>query len=271
MRSTVIVALVAGVGIAAAAFALRTSSVARATDTVQGPTGNITNVQDMNHLMKDPQYRETKRAEIHTRYAESDSQMAKDLGLSSDQLSQMVDLQTEFQMGVLDSLLPGGPLIRPDPAAAQATVAQQKALRNKLDADIATVLGAEKAQEFTQYMKSTPARHWVNQLQDSLLLAGDPLTAEQSKRLIAMVAAGQERHNNANDYAHFTAQLKSGATVRQIHDNQIQGDAQENASIVQAATSFMSPLQLSTLQKMLADDLDRTRQHLERSSAQFDQ
>jgi hypothetical protein len=103
MRTTLLVAFVAGAGIAAAPIALRTSSVARAADTVQGPIGSFTNVRDMNQLMKDPQYREQKRAEISSQLTESGAEVANEVGLATSQLRQLIDLETDYQIGILNT------------------------------------------------------------------------------------------------------------------------------------------------------------------------
>lgn len=260
MRSSMVVVFVAGAGIAAAALALRTASEARA-----ARSGQVRNLGDLSQLMKDPEYRETKRAEIRSKLAESGADVADELGLTTSQLRQLVDLETEFQMGILDSLAPSTPGTPPDPVAATATAAKQRELRSKLDADIVALLGAGKAQQFRDYVKSQPARRHVKQLQASLQLDGYPMTAEQSKSLIAAIAAEQERRNS--EIADFQAQLKNGAganrTLGAIRSAELEIDVQENARIVQAATPILSPPQLSRLQKMLADDIARRRLHLQ--------
>jgi hypothetical protein len=126
-------------------------------------------------------------------------------------------------------------------------------------------LGAGKAQQFSDYVKSQPARRQVKQLQASLVVEGSPMTAEQSKSLIATIAAEQDRRNT--EIADFQAQLKSGAganqTLNTIRSAELEIDVQENARIVQAATPILSPPQLSSLQTMLADDIARSRLHLQ--------
>jgi hypothetical protein len=91
------------------------------------------------------------------------------------------------------------------------------------------------------------------------------MTAEQSKSLIAAIAAEQERRNN--EIADFRAQLKNGAganqTLNAIRSAELEIDVQENARIVQAATPVLSAPQLSSLQTMLADDIARSRLHLQ--------
>ena len=106
MRSTLLIVFVAGAGIAAAPIALRTSSVVRAADTVQGPVGNITNLRDMSQLMKDPEYREQKRTEISSQLAESGAEVANEVGLTTSQLRELIDLETGYHMGVLDTFVP---------------------------------------------------------------------------------------------------------------------------------------------------------------------
>jgi hypothetical protein len=256
MRNSLLVVFVAGTGIAVAAFALRTSEV-RAADSDQLGTGNIA------IDMKDPGYREQKRAQIRSHLAETGVELAKDLDLTPSELSELVDLETEFQMGVYGSFVPSGPGKRPDPVASQASVAKQRELRIKLEADIVAALGAEKAQQFRDYVKSQPARQQVNQLQASLQLAGYPMTSEQSKSLIAVVATEQERLNS--ETAAFRVQLKNGGGANQTLDTlraaDLERNVQENERIVEGATPILSPAQLSALQQMLADDIARIRRH----------
>jgi len=236
---------------------------ARAARSEPAVKSNITNVQDLSQLMKDPEYREAKRAEIHSGYAKSAGDVANGLGLTTSQLSQLVDLETERQMGILDSLAPAlRPGTRPDPAAGRASAAKQQEVRSKFDADIVALLGAGKAQEFGDYEKSKPI---VNQLQASLKVAGYPMTVEQWKSLIGTIAAEEGRHNS--ELADFEAQLRDGAiayqTAYEMLSAKVEIDVQENARIVQAATPVLSPPQLSSLQKMLADNIARHRLHLQ--------
>lgn len=260
MRSSTAVVFVAGAGIAAAALALCTPPEARAAGSEQ-----VRKLGDMSQLMKDPEYREQKRAEIRSRLTESGADVANELGLTSSQLHQLIDLETEFQMGMLDSFAPSGPGSPPDPAAAKATVAKQQELRSKLDTDIIALLGTEKAQQLRDYVKSQPARRQVEQLQASLQLQGYPLTVEQSHSLIASIAAEQERRNS--ELADFHAQLQNGAGANQTLDAvlaaELEIDVRENARIVQAATPALSAEQLSSLQKMLADAIAARRHHLQ--------
>jgi hypothetical protein len=250
---------VASAGIATAATALRTSSEARAAGSEPIRFG------DMSQLMKDPAYREQKRAEISSKLAESGAEVADELGLTTSQLRQLIDLETNFQMGVLDSFVPSGPGHPPDHEAALASVEKQRELKNKLDADIVALLGAEKAQQFKTYVKSQPARRQVKQLQASLVVEGSPMTAEQQKSLIAKIAAEQE--NRDSEVAAYQAQLRNGGganrTWQEIRSGEVDIDEQANARIVYAATTVLSPPQLSSLQKMLADDIARSRLHLQ--------
>jgi hypothetical protein len=259
MRTTLLIVFVAGAGIAAAAIAMRTSSEARAAGSEPVMLG------DMSQLMKDPEYRELKRAEISSRLAESGAEVANELGLTTSQLHQLIDLETNFNMGVLDSFVPSSLGHPPDHAAALASVAKQRELKSKLDADIVALLGAEKGQQFKAYVKSQPARQQVKQFQASLVVEGSPMTAEQSKSLIATIAAEQERRDS--EIADFHAQLKNGAGANQtfnaIRSAELDIDEQESARIVEAASTVLSPPQLSSLQKMLADDIARSRLHLQ--------
>jgi hypothetical protein len=148
MRTTLLIVFVAAAGIAAATIALRTSSEARAAGSEPVRLG------DMSQLMKDPEYRELKRSEISSTLAESGADVANELGLTPSQLRQLIDLETNFQMGVLDSFVPSGPGHPPDHATAQAVVAKQKELRSQLDAGVVALLGAGKAQQFSDSVKS---------------------------------------------------------------------------------------------------------------------
>jgi len=265
MRTTLLIVFVAGAGIASALTSLRASPVARAADTVQGPVGNITNVRDLSELRKDPEYREQKRAEVISKLAESGADVANEVGLTTSQLRQLIDLEADYQMGVLDSFVPSGPGIRPDPEAAQGSVAKQRELKSKLDANIIALLGAEKALLFQVYVKSQPARRQVKELQASLVVEGAPMTAEQQKSLIATITAEQERRNS--EAAAYKAQLKNGAgankTLYDIRSVELDIDEQANARIVQAATAVLSPAQLGSLQKLLAEPIARGRLHLQ--------
>lgn len=101
MRSSRVIVLAAGAGIAAATLVWRTEVRAAGSEQVR--------LGDMSQLMKDPAYRELKRAEISSKLAESAADVANELGLTTSELRQLIDLETNFQMGVLDSFIPSSP------------------------------------------------------------------------------------------------------------------------------------------------------------------
>jgi hypothetical protein len=261
MRTTLLMAFVAGAGIAAAAVTLRTSSAVRAAGSAPTPIFG-----DMSQLMKDPVYREQKRAEISAKLTETGDEVASEVGLTTSQLRQLIDLETNFQMGVFDTFVPAPPLgQRMDPAKSSAAVEQQKELRSELDTEIVTLLGVEKAQRLKDYVKSQPARRQVKQLQVSLVAEGSPMTADQQRSLIATMTSEQERRDS--EVAAYHAKLKNdGRTNKTVYDTisgELDIDEQANARIVQTATPDLSPTQLSSLQKMLADPIPRGRLHLQ--------
>lgn len=105
----------------------------------------------------------------------------------------------------------------------------------------------------------------VKQVQASLVAEGCPMTAEQQKSLITSIAAEQVRRDS--EVAAYQAHLKNGSganmTLAAIRSAELEIDEQESARIVQDATPVLSPPQLSSLQKMLADDIGRNRLHLQ--------
>jgi hypothetical protein len=84
-----------------------------------------------------------------------------------------------------------------------------------------------------------------------------------------VVAAEQERQKS--ELAESRALLKRDAGANQtllaIRTVDVERDVQGNARIVQGATPILSPPQLSALQKMLADDIARSRLHLQENAA----
>jgi hypothetical protein len=260
MRTAILVVFVASVGIAAPAFSFSAS-----TQAASASSAPVLILGDMSQLMKDPAYREAKRAEISSKLAESGADVADEVGLTTSQLRQLIDLETNFQMGVFDSFIPASLGHPPDHAAAQASVEKQRELKAKLDADVLALLGAEKAQLFKTYVKSQPARRQVKQLQASLVLEGSAMNAEQQESLIVTMAAEQERRDS--EVAAYRAQLKNGAEANMTSFDMLSAeldiDEQADARIVQGATPVLSPPQLSSLQKMLTDDIGRRRLHLQ--------
>ena len=269
MRSRVVVVLVAGAAIAAAAPVLRAQSAVHAASS----SAPHVVLGDMSQLMKDPEYRMRKRAEISAGLAESGADVASELGLTPSELRQLIDLETNFQMGVFDTFIPshlGGP--RPDPAAGRAAVEQQKELRTELHAEIIALLGASKAQQLDDYVKSQPARQQVKQLQASLLLDGTAMNADQQRSLIATISTEQER--GSREVAAYRAQSKNGAaankTFYETLSDELEIDVQTNARIVQAATPVLSPPQVSSLQTMLADPIAKRRLHMQAHMSDYE-
>ncbi|HTV78032.1 MAG TPA: hypothetical protein VMF03_07225 [Steroidobacteraceae bacterium] len=220
----------------------------------------------MSQLMKDPEYREQKRTEISCKLAESGPDIASEVGLTTSQLHQLIDLETNYQIGILDTFAPASPWgQRPDPATGHAIVAEQRELKSQLDSEVIALLGTEKAQLFEAYVKAQSARRQVNALQASLVVEGSPMTPEQQKSLIATITTEQARRDSA--LADYRVQVKNGAVankaVMAVLSGELDIDEQANTRIVQAATPVLSPAQLGSLQKMLAEPIARNRLHLQ--------
>jgi hypothetical protein len=110
------------------------------------------------------------------------------LGLSRERANEFIDLVADQQTRNFDS---------PPPQDAQSAQDMQKYFRDqqrKNEAEIASFLGQDKLDEWTNYQQSMPDRMQLAQVRDQLEQAGLPMSESQRSEMLSAIAEERDRN-----------------------------------------------------------------------------
>jgi len=135
-------------------------------------------------------------AEIHLHYI----QLAKDMGLSSDQMSQLADAYFKKWSDQLDlaqaKQLSGD---NSDPGANEAYRALMQKVGAAYDDAVRGVVGDAGFQRIHEFDRSYSARSIAYQVAAGAASGGEPLTSEQTDQLLQLVADGSPDYRNGGN------------------------------------------------------------------------
>ena len=189
--------------------------------------------------------------------------LARELELTEAEYAALIELLAENDLQVTA-------MTERDPSSGYPTN-DFLALRDRLEQDIADLLGAEKAQQYSAYEDSWQVRNQVQQLRGRLS-PGDALTEEQNRQLIA--ALKEERlsfnedmqrrvprervvgHAGAWEGAHFVADSASTLPVQEQYLRQREEFSKRQR---QRAAEVLSARQLRVFAQMQDEVLTRER------------
>jgi hypothetical protein len=178
--------------------------------------------------------------------------LAKEMGFSKAEEEKFFDMLVRHQAALTGDALgamSGGGM---DRAQQQELQRKMRELQQTQQAELNTTLGS-KLPLWLEYQRTLPLRQQVNTLQ-GVLGEGNALTASQSKSLMTTLAAEQGRiqedRRNAPRPAPGTA--PPGNPI----EEQVRRATEDNARLVTAASSQLSPQQLESYRKMLQQQLD---------------
>jgi hypothetical protein len=161
----------------------------------RGPNGRFANMQAM---MNDPEFVKQmavqQKAMLDNRYAA----LFKELALTPAQLQQFQNLLMEKQDAARDVLAAAqqqGLNFRNDRDEINQLMQQSNA---EIDSQIQSALGPNAYAQYQAYEQTLPARNTANQIQTSLSYTSDPLTDDQKKKLIPILAAASPNGGNPN-------------------------------------------------------------------------
>jgi RNA polymerase sigma factor (sigma-70 family) len=193
----------------------------------------------LDKMMNDPAMKEyirlAQREKIKSMYAD----LFKELKLSPEQSDQFLDLICDVASKSMDQITSPG---MSDQAVADAKVA--------LGIQLQALLGDAGIARFKEYSDEIPARTTLTMLNGQL--SGDPLSDEQSARLLQVVKAEPYELTHGITGAPDKAFLGSQADI----NNFLQRVTESNQRILQQAGSFLSPDQLTALDAVLAKAIE---------------
>jgi hypothetical protein len=190
-------------------------------------------------LLGDPEYRNALQTQQRTMMEERYRDLPKALGLSPEKASQLFDLLADNMMQNFD-----GRERRPVPQADGSQVFVDQ-YRNREEAAISKLLGAEGARKFREYNESMMSRSEVRQLGAELIGSSDPLREDQMQPLFDVVYAEQKRLQQE-----WSDLSSSGISGSKMSAKRSEAAIAANDRIVDAASSLLTGAQLAALREM---------------------
>ncbi len=191
--------------------------------------------------------------------------LAKELGLTPEQAGKLFDLMTKNQLASLGDSLPDGT----DEATVRAAASARQENARKQDAEVASLLGDAKYQQFKDYQQTLGARQQVSRLSSALESSGEPLGEQQQQQLITALAADQKRQvEEARQVARPAASGPRDQLA--MMEDSLQRTEENNRRTLDAASSYLNSEQLDAFRKMQNQNLAMSRAVLRAQRAQQD-
>lgn len=224
-------------------------------------------------LMQDPEYRKAMLAQQKLSMQRMYPDLRTALRLQPQEADRLIDLLAEQQLNMMTNQPPfrarGGP--PPDPAELQQYQQQMQQQQRERDAQIASILGDSKLQEWQSYQKTLGARMQIRELRTELAEAGMPLREGQIEPLVNSIAAEQEWR--AQDSIKYRGQLNAlgnaspAARVEMMEQN-LERSAEYNRRLHDAAAPYLSNDQLRRFDAHMSQQLEQQRAGLMMMRAQ---
>lgn len=228
------------------------ASAARAPAGVPLNVQNIVNLEQ--DLMKDPEYRKLRLAQIRSSVERDYPGLAEELGLSEQEAGKLYDLlaQSQLDMTVDSSILGGNGT--PDQAAMQQMVQRQQMQRREQETAIRSLLGDGKYGQWQEYQQTRSARQRVVTINTQLAQAGMPLSDSQSRALTTALIGEQQRQRQEQQAMART--LTSGnqndpGLRAQLQEELLKRNEDNNRRMLDAAAPYMNARQLAALREQM--------------------
>jgi hypothetical protein len=216
------------------------------TSTISALTSSL-GVGNNQDLMKDPEYRKARIAQLRLEIAKTYPGLVEELGLSEKEANQFFTMLAENQLKRTTDLT------RPGEAGATQDITAryraQQALQKEQEDAIRTMMGAGRYEQYQAYQQTRPARQQVVTMGTQLAAAGAPLSESQSRALTSVMIAEQQRQRQEP-----RQQIAQNPGSSNIQDRaaQLLGDSQRrqeenNQRILDAVAPQLSAKQIAVL------------------------
>jgi hypothetical protein len=209
--------------------------------------------------MKDPEYRALRLEQQKMGLAQMYLDLGTSLGLSQEQLDQLLGILAAHQLDSAPSFFPGE-----DASEARRSEWLRKAeeSQRKQEADIRNLLGDGKYQEWQDYQGSMGARMQVRSLRSMLEGTSEPLREEQYEALVGAFVDAQ-RNSDFDTPSEFFKTRPPGPLSQSeqltLMEQDLERTAQHNQRMRDAAAPHLSTAQLERYDKMLKQQLEMQR------------
>lgn len=179
--------------------------------------------QRMRDMLKDPEYRAAMQQQHRMSMRHAYPDVATALALTPQQTDDFFELLAAQQLRAMETARLGPPA---DEANQREQLQRLQELQQQNEAELAALLGADKAQAWKDYQRSMGARIQVRELRTLLADTSEPLRSSQAEPFIAALAAeeqrvmGELRNGNADPASmmkrHYETQLRYQERRREI-------------------------------------------------------
>lgn len=199
-------------------------------------------------LMNDPEFRAGMRAQQRRGLMHTYPSLARDLGISREEASELLDLLAEQQLRMSEE---SRGFDAASPEEHQRRFAAQRAQSER---ELQALLGTEKFREWTDYQQTTPARHEARRVQDMLSAVDMPLTDSQSKQMVATFAREQQRMQEES-----TRILEANGRRPDAFERFRELNEQRQTRIIDALAGVLNSQQLEHYRETVEEELQMQR------------
>ncbi len=224
-------------------------------------------------LMNDPEYREAMRMQHRMGLLQSHPDLARELGISTAQANQLLDLLAEQQLQSMQNMRPFTAGAGADPTA-MAEMQRKAEERNRANqAEIAQVIGDDGLQRWQDYQNTMGSRYRVRQLSSAFEAAGIPLREDQQQPLRQALAEHERQMRlESQTYATQTSQPNSMTPEERLKSREEQLDrlAQTYERARNSVSGILSAEQMETYERLHQQELTLQRAQLRVQRAQIE-
>lgn len=217
-------------------------------------------ILDQQEMMKDPEYRKARLAQMRMTLPQNYPGLIDALGLSPEEADKLYDLLAEQQLEMSDTTMLMATVngVAPDPAVMEDANRRRMETQRRHEEALASTLGGRYPQ-WQEYQQTRGARQQVVQLGRTMEAAGLPLTPEQSRPLVDLYIAEQRRQREES--TQIFATMRSGGAVDQARmmEESFRLQTESNRRVLEAARPHLSAQQLNALQASLEQQLAMNR------------
>lgn len=202
----------------------------------------------LDKMLSDPQMKKAMQTQQTMAMKQFYGDYVKAAGLTPAQADQLYELIGERQMRSMEG---ASALLKDGPEGAGAT--QMSEVTAKFNEDLRQMVGEDKAAEFQTFEKTLGDRIALNQLNQQLAANGNPLTADQSKGMLEIIADERTR-------TPATVMQPGSTQAMTMSDSDVQTfleqQAELNGRVRTRATSLLTPPQLQALEAAQKQQLE---------------
>lgn len=233
----------------------------------KGETGGF--MKGIAKMFTDPKMKEAMRGQQAAGVAMMYGDLAKQLGLTSDEARQVLTLLTDRQMEQMTKSMAAMKDGSLDAAALAESGKQGEAAKAAYDEGLKEVLGKDRFAKFQEYEKSMGERMALSQIRNQLSAGGVPLDDTQAASLLSIMKEERARTPNPmpgnNDVAAQAKLLENGEMMEGV----LKSQEDYNRRVLDRARSLLSPDQLQAFEASQKQQADMQKMGIQMSREMF--